>query len=366
MKQNFQHGGNIYAARRSLGSSDIDLIDFSANINPLGLAPMVSNHLQQAFRAIEHYPDLDNREALLALSEYHRCPDDELVIGNGAAELFQLLCLAIAPHRVVAVTPTYSGYAFAAGLYGIPYFSFENDPEGLADVAALVGHLRSKDLLFFCNPNNPTGQLYSREYVDTLAYACESVDATLVVDESFHEFLPIHVAPKSYTDEGSIPPHVVVVRSLTKIMALPGLRLGYLRANSSVAKAIRAKRDPWSVNVLALEAARLYPSLTYYIDEARAMVQQESAYLRSALSTQERFRVVSGEVNFLFIAVHSKETSTDLCQRLLHRRIMVRNCNTYPLLGERYIRIAVRTHTENQRLVKALSEVDDATVCNGS
>jgi len=362
MTGRFFHGGNISATGRSLGVRERELLDFSANINPLGLAPEVRRHLQNSFWRLEHYPDPENRDSLEALSLYHHCHRHELVLGNGAAELFQLLCMALKPERVVAVEPTYSGYAFAAELNGIAYVGLEQDARSPVYIPALAGKLRRGDLLFFCNPNNPTGRVCSREAVDVLVQNCENVGATLVLDESFHAFLPLSIAPKSYIDEGQLPDHVVVVRSLTKIMALPGLRLGYLRATRELARAIRAKRDPWSVNALALEAARLYPRLTAYINETQTLVKRENSYLRKAMPGG--FRVVSGEVNYLFVSIHNGDTSTGLCSKLLGRRIMVRNCSTFPGLGEGYIRIAVRKHEENQRLLEALAEATNAVICD--
>lgn len=362
MTGRFFHGGNVSAAGRNLGVREQELLDFSANINPLGLAPEVKEHLQRSFWRLEHYPDHENWEALEALSRHHRCDMHELVLGNGAAEIFQLLCLAIQPKRVVAVEPTYSGYSFAAHIYGITYVGLEHDPGSLANIPALTKQLRRGDLLFFCNPNNPTGRLYLREEIDVLVQKCITAGATLVLDESFHDFMPLSIAPKSYVDEGELPAHVAVVRSLTKIMALPGLRLGYLRATRDLARAVRSKRDPWSVNTLALEAARWYPGLTAYTAETRATVEKENKYLREAISRSGGLRVVSGEANYLFLAIRTGETSTELCQKLLTHRIMVRNCNTYPKLGEGFIRIAVRKHEDNQCLIAALAEVSHAVV----
>jgi len=364
MTMHFIHGGNISAAGRSLSINERELLDFSANINPLGIASELEDYLQQNFWRLEHYPDSENREVIEALSKYHHCPQDELVLGNGASELFQLLCLGIQPKRVVTVEPTYSGYAFAASLYGIEYLGIEVDPKKPVDISSPIRQLQKGDLFFFCNPNNPTGRLYSREEVDVLVSACKKAGVTLVFDESFYDFLPDCVADSSYIDEYEIPAHVVVVRSLTKILAVPGLRLGYLRANNRLAKAIWSKRDPWSVNALALEAAKLYPKLITYLNETRIVVQNENWYLKRALSEFPALKVISGEANFLFIALNPCWTSTEFCGRLLAARIMVRNCNTFSGLGEKYIRVAVRTREENKRLIKALTEVNNAAIYN--
>lgn len=358
MSRRFVHGGNISATGRNLAINERELLDFSANINPLGLASRLKDCLQQNFWRLEHYPDPENKEAIEALSKYHHCSLEELVLGSGAAELFQLLCLVLKPRRVVTIEPTYSGYAFAASLYGIEYFGIEGDPEKPFDFLSPIRQLQNGDLFFFCNPNNPTGRYSTREEVDVLVGACKEAGVTLVLDESFCDFLPDCVAPKSYIDEHNIPVHVIVVRSLTKILAVPGLRLGYLRADKRYARAIWSKRDPWSVNALAIEAAKLYPELTAYLKDTRIMVQNENRYLKRALLECSHLRVVSGEVNFLFISLHSDWTATEICGQLLLSRIMVRNCNSFPRLDEKYIRIAVRKHEENIQLIKALAELD--------
>jgi threonine-phosphate decarboxylase len=353
----FSHGGNISAAARSLGIDEREIVDFSANINPLGLHPTLREHFIRNFWRLEHYPDPANKAARDAISGYHGCSYEEVVLGNGAAELFGVLCLALKPTRILAAEPTYSGYAYAAHVAGIPYHSVVLNPLCETDVTALSQTLCRGDLCFFCNPNNPTGRVSSRDQIDELADTCARVGATLVIDESFYDFLPPETAPPSYIDEPWLPSNVIVVRSLTKILALPGLRLGYLRANTSVTTKVLKCRDPWSVNALALEAAKLYPGLDAYRDETRTLIKVENRYLREALSVVAGVQVVSGDVNFLLLSLGAGQTSARLTKELFSQGILVRECTSFAGLGEGYLRIAVRTHADNQLLCEALASI---------
>ncbi|MBT9135608.1 MAG: Threonine-phosphate decarboxylase [Firmicutes bacterium] len=355
MSQPFIHGGNIHQAARSLAIDPQRVLDFSANINPLGLPQELSACLANSFWRLEHYPDPECLDARQALAEHHFCDMDEITVGNGAAEIFQLICLSLKPRRILAFEPTYSGYAFSAHLYGIPYVPLVQDPWFEPQVGHLGDVIEPRDMLFLCSPNNPTGRSLTRAQVDFLVELTAGKGAFLVLDESFYDFLPSTVALGSYIAAPQMPSHVVVVRSLTKILALPGLRLGYARAQADIAAKLRSVRDPWSVNALALEAAKVYPFLSKYIETTQTLIATENLYLRQNLPLRTPFTVVSGEANFLLINLRAAQiTATLLCNRLFAQGILVRNCNTFAHLGEDYVRVAVRTHQENQRLIEAL------------
>lgn len=349
----FTHGGDIYGAARALGNLTRQMLDFSANINPLGLPSELRESFITSLGSLEHYPDPQCLDARQALAMHHKCSVDELTLGNGAAEIFQLICLGLKPQRVVSCEPTYSGYGFSAQLYGIPYVPILHGLKKVPPIAEIAKTLRPNDCLFICSPNNPTGHTLTSTEMSELVEVSSSSRAYLVVDESFMDFLPLHKVPRLEP----LPEHVVIVRSLTKILALPGLRLGYAKSSSSIAFKLRSVRDPWSVNALALIAAQQYPQLGDYLETTREFVAAENYNLRTALSEHTALKPVSGDVNFLLVDVAATGlTSSELCSRMQTRGILLRNCNTFAYLCERYVRVAVRTHNENQRLVEALRE----------
>lgn len=198
MSQPFTHGGNIHQAARYLTIDPQRVLDFSANINPLGLSQELSARLANSFWRLEHYPDPECQDARQALAEHHLCDMDEIAVGNGAAEIFQLLCLSLKPRRILAFEPTYSGYAFAAHLYGIPYIPLVQDPWYEPQVGHLGDLIEPQDMLFLCSPNNPTGRSLTRAQVDFLVDLTVGKGAYLVLDESFYDFLPTAVADGSY------------------------------------------------------------------------------------------------------------------------------------------------------------------------
>ncbi|MED0670913.1 threonine-phosphate decarboxylase CobD [Aneurinibacillus aneurinilyticus] len=356
--EKFGHGGDLLTASALFNVEPEQLLDFSANINPLGPPEGVLEAIENAKNNIVHYPDPAHRKFLCALARKYAVPEEMLLVGNGAAECMALVLLALAPTAVGVIYPSFVEYTQLAQQYGAEVIGCVGREEtGFLPVEEELGLLLDKvDILFIGHPNNPTGLMYSHETLSRLAVQAQEKDAYLVVDEAFIDFLPEENQPTLLKHLASYP-HVILLRSLTKFYAIPGLRLGFAAAHPDVIARMKGKQVPWSVNCFALAAGEACCAAGEYEAATRRLIADERVYLHSRLSKDLRFRVWPGQANFLLIRLPEGQTAEAVQDGLGRRGIMIRNCAMYPGLTARDFRIAVRSREENNRLLRALAEM---------
>jgi threonine-phosphate decarboxylase len=326
-------------------------LDFSVTVNPLGPPPSVVQALRDGLGAIARYPDPECRQLAERLALRHGCDRNQVIVGNGANDLIYALTRAVRPRRVAIAEPTYTEYLRAALLAGaeVTHWLAEGedfepepfDPEGA-------------DLLWICNPNNPTGRLWPAPEV--LACWIGNHQRTLfVVDEAF---LPLALpgrGGKSLIPAVGRLANLVVLRSLTKLYALPGLRLGYALASPGWAERVRAQVVPWSVNALAQVAGRAALADEGYCARTGAWLQSEALTLAERIGrASPRCRPVPSGTSFVLIRLDGL-TSSAAAGRLRDRGITVRDASNFVGLDERFLRVAARTAEANRRLLEALA-----------
>ncbi len=351
----FQHGGDIYDTPPLNG-----WLDFSANINPLGLASEIQRVLQEAIGEIVHYPDPHCKALKKAIGMYYSIPEESILLGNGASELFYLFFHTMRPRRAIVPVPSFSEYERAALSVGceVVYFPLAESEGFDLDTEALGRCIKEGDVVLLGNPNNPTGRLLSCEDIRFLVRTVEEKRAWLVLDESFLQFLadgerfPSHYLVRTYA-------HVVVMESLTKFYAIPGLRLGFASMPASLRERMERGKDVWNVNHLAQLAGVEAFRLADYRRESRSMVAEEAAFLMEGLRRLPGIRPLVPSVNFILLNVHGTgKTSTALTGSMRGKGILVRDCANYPGLdGRSYLRIAVRSREENNRILQAWKEI---------
>ena len=357
MLEKYGHGGDLLTAAELYGGKGA-FLDFSANINPLGPPPAVLEVLQTAFSAVVAYPDPGHRRLKKLLADSLGTDISGLTIGNGAAESMALLLLAVAPRKVGIVEPCFSEYRQLAEQFGSEVLSVQGtrEQEFRAGVAQISELLEKVDLLFIGQPNNPNGVQYSIADLRVLAQKAESCGTYLAIDEAFIDFIP---APQRNTllPELSQFPHTVIVRSMTKFYAIPGLRLGYTIAHPNLAAAMTGKQVTWSVNGLALLAGEVCLASGYdYERRTRDLIAAQRVTLRRGLM-KLGCDVPPGEANFLLCGLPSPWTAGDMQTQLGGRGILVRSCAMYPGLGAEHIRVAVKGPEDNARLLKQMGEI---------
>jgi len=348
-----RHGGNLTHLARQAGCLPAQVLDFSANINPLGPPACVAAALVDAARWLGHYPDPDCTDFIAAVAEHLDIAPERIVVGNGAEQLIWWLPRLLEARRVVLPSPCYLDYRRSAEVWKLPVVTSRLSPEQgfRLDLQAVVSGLQGGDLVWIGQPNNPTGRLVDRH---ALAAAVASrPDVHWAIDEAFIDF-----TAETASIVWAHLPNLAVIRSMTKFYALPALRLGYVVLPPERAMALRRLLPEWSVNTFAQQLGNAVlrdPGRTEYAERTRQLIAEERAWLSSALGSFGA-AVTDGRANYLLLRLPDEVPSAStLAERLLRdAAIAVRPCANYDGLDQRYLRIAVRARDENQRLVKAL------------
>lgn len=347
------HGGNLREAARLYGLPEEKFIDFSANINPLGPSPRVWPALQEALPKIVHYPCPEGKELKEKLAGHLGVPVEQVVLGNGGAELIHVLTDFFSPCRIVVPVPAFGEYGQGLRRPAVVQVKLEAAQGFRLDLTALAGVIQPGDLVFAGNPNNPTGVLTARDVILELAFLAARRGATLVVDEAFMDLVR---DSQSVVKEVASCPALVVVGSLTKVFAIPGLRLGYLVARKDLARELEVALPPWRVNTLAQAAGLVSLADREHLAASREFIAREREFLVRSFR-RLGFQVFPGEANFLLLNGRPVGITGEALQAFLGPRgVLVRLCDSFANLDEYYIRIAVRCRQDNEKLVSLVRE----------
>lgn len=340
----YDHGGDIY------DGSAIRL-DFSVNTNPLGLAPRVVAAVQDGAAEDGRYPDPHCRALRHALAEHHCVAPERILCGCGASDLILRICAWRRPRRVAVAEPTFSEYARCAALFGaqIVQLPLRRENSFAPDEAFFTQmHSGGADLVFLCQPNNPTGRLWDDDLLARLADLCEQQGTYLVVDECFLDFTRGTSALRRQEDH----PHLLILQAFTKFYAMAGLRLGYLICpDGALADEIAAQGALWSVSAPAQRAGLAALEERGWQERTLRLVERERRRLTREL-TNLGVTVYPSQANFLLC-----RAQRDVFTPLRRRGILVRRCDTFAGLDETYFRIGIKTEAENRVLVENLQEV---------
>ncbi|MGI9953224.1 threonine-phosphate decarboxylase CobD [Moorellaceae bacterium AZ2] len=353
------HGGNWPEMQQKYGWSPEEILDFSANINPLGPPAGVLACLAANLEAVRRYPDPANGQLKEALALYLQVPPEALLIGNGATEIIYSLCFLLRPRAVLVAEPTFAEYRRAARAAGARVLSLPLQAgDGFRlDGAAYCRHLAQADMAFLCNPNNPVGNLIEQRDLEGILWESRKQGTWLVVDESFLDF--VGEGPRLSLCQAALrTPNLVVLRSLTKFFALPGLRLGYAVASPSLVSHLEERRDPWAVNILAQMAGAEALKDEEYVLRTRRWLEEERRYLYQGLASLPGSKPYPPEANFVLVDIGrtgwSSGRLTEACAR---RKILLRDCASFPGLGDGHIRVAVKGREANDVLLAVLREL---------
>ena len=367
------HGGNLVWAAAIAGCPKDAILDFSASISPLGPPPSSLAAISSQLGYIKHYPDPSYSELRLALSHFHQIPCEWILPGNGSAELLTYVGREFSQLAATTlITPAFGDYYRALAAYDAKVLEYPfslarlfhakkqglgedrnkiSFTEPLSSLSATLSALSPRHGLLLNNPHNPTGKLWSRQAI--LPYLEEL--PLVVVDEAFMDFLPPD-QEQSLIGMVEKYPNLVILRSLTKFYSMAGLRLGYAIAHPQYLRRWEGWRDPWSVNTLAAAAAVAALTDKDFQLQTWEWLAPTRYKLFQDLSTLPQLDPLPGAANFLL--VQSQYSVNQLQEQLLkEHQILIRNCQSFPELGDNYFRVAVLTDQDNQRLIKAISLV---------
>lgn len=339
------HGGDVYHYR--------NCVDFSANCNPLGTPEGVKTAARESMDRIHEYPQVGYQPLKEAIGKYEQIDPEWVICGNGAAEVIFSVCRARKPGQALITAPTFAEYEQALQSVGckVEHFWLSEEKNFQVDRDFLNALKPELDIIFLCNPNNPTGILTERSLLMELLNRCRELDIFLVVDECFLDFIE---EPGAYTLKAALGDYrnLFLVKAFTKRYAMPGLRLGYgLCANTGLLEKMTEENQPWNISTPAQAAGMAALLEDTYVEAGRQLVFKEKSYLSRSLATLG-LKVYPSQANYLFF-----KGSEDLFAACLQKGVLIRDCSNYPGLSKGYYRIAVKKHEQNEILVKALEEI---------
>lgn len=348
------HGGDIHKYKKHV-------IDFSSNINPLGIPDSFRRMLVQRIEDFTKYPDIEYQEVRDRIAEYLKIGSKGYIIpGNGAVELIYKLVAASAAERVVSLSPTFSEYGRAAKAAGLEFCempAFKAD-FALIDAEMLLGGIKPNSLVIICNPNNPTGTLVTKAVMKDLAAALKEQDCKLVIDEAFMEFTDGYPAD-SMVDAVEEFENVTVIRAATKFFGMPGIRLGFaVTADKSTSIRTKALMEPWNLNSAAVIAACSVFKDRCYIDRSSLWAKEERKYMFEKLGSFKELKVYPSAANFHLVELKNREmTAEKLKEVLLEDAVLIRTAEGFGGLSEFHFRLAVKDRVSNDILFKVLEKV---------
>ena len=356
----YVHGGDIYSAKEQIGKEEI--LDFSVNTNPLGLPDEVKQAIEEALADSEKYPDPFCRELTAALANYEKTNQDYILCGNGASDIIFRLALALKPKKALLCAPTFADYEKALKTVGcdIDYYYLSIDEDFLVGIDFIDKINTETDMVYICNPNNPTGQLCSKSFIQNVLDRCRETKTVVLIDECFIDFI-------DQAEDYSVQPFVeaysnlVILKAFTKIYAMAGIRLGYtITSNKLLIEKMRTSGQDWGVSSLAQAAGISALKLTNYIKDTKRLIPEERNFLIGEL-TNLGFEIYGSKANYIFFKtnVANNVNVSNLNQRLLSKGILIRACSNYINLDSDFYRVAVKKRRDNMKLIEALKDVID-------
>ncbi|MCK4258120.1 MAG: threonine-phosphate decarboxylase [Halanaerobiales bacterium] len=345
------HGGNIYQY------SD-KLIDFSSNINPLGIPGSAKVVLNESWEHLERYPDLYYTSLRNAIANHHQLDADQIIVGNGAAEIIFLMGRLFQNKKVLIPMPTFGEYRQAVELGGgqveIVYRDSENDFS--LPINKILDNLNHVDGVILCHPNNPTGKLVAEDNLVQIVEKTRQLNKMLILDEAFIDFA-FDSEKKSGLKWLKSHPQMMIIRAFTKFYAMPGLRLGYGLGSSQLIERLHEMQIPWSVNSLAVEIGIRILQDIDYLQRSKDWIFAEREYFTNALRKLPDIQVYPTDANFILCKIQREDLNVGVLKaRMIDEGILIRDASSFAGLDNSYFRVAIKDHENNKYLCQALEK----------
>lgn len=369
------HGGNIFQFAHEQRIEPYEVVDFSANINPLGPSQRGLDALNAQLRYISHYPDATNDDVLNAIADTYEMDKHQIIVGNGAAELLYAICRLPGYTGAFVPAPGFSEYKEALEASKIPvrdiFYRPREDDNGkpyfevpYLALETFAAELKGQDgriIVFLGNPNNPDGTLLDKDHIRTVASMLKDANSLLVIDESFIDFVgnnPLQDNEHSMRSLVNEFDNIIVVHSFTKFYAVPGLRIGAAFANETLITQLQQYIPSWSVNTLAQAYTKAALNDVDYIKRTKQELNEERAFMYNALDDIEGITVYPPSANFILFQVNQEGIIANYINEELKKyNMIVRNCDSYVGLTNHWVRIAIKDHDTNIKLVDKLTNI---------
>ena len=350
------HGGNIYKLQRE-GKKDI--LDYSSNINPLGVPESLKKAVSENFSVLTRYPDINYTELRESIGKYNNIESENIIAGNGATEVLFLYIKALKPKKVLIAAPTFAEYERAVknAECEIDFFELKEEDNFILNKDEFIQKAKNYNLAVICNPNNPTGKFISKEIIFEINENLKKSGTKLFIDECFIEFI------SGWEEKTSVlfkSENIFILRALTKFFALPGLRLGYgICFDKKITEKINEMREPWSVNGFADLAGKVILNDIEYIKNTEKWILEERKYFTDSLKKIEenkKIKIYETETNFILIKL-LEMTSEEFKSRMEEKNILVRNASNFKFLDNSFIRLTIKDREKNKKVIEAVREV---------
>lgn len=369
------HGGNIFQFAHEQRIEPYEVIDFSANINPLGPSQRGLDALNNQLRYISHYPDATNDDVLNAIADTYGMNKNQIIVGNGAAELLYAICRLPGYTGAFVPAPGFSEYKEALEASNIPvrdiFYRPREDDNGkpyfevpYLALETFAAELKGQDgriIVFLGNPNNPDGTLLDKAHIQTVVSMLKDANSLLVIDESFIDFVgnePLRDNDQSMRYLINEFDNIIVVHSFTKFYAIPGLRIGAAFGNEKLISHLHQYIPSWSINTLAQAYTEAALNDVDYIKRTKQELNEERAFMYNALDRIEGITVYPPSANFILFKVNREGiTANTINENLKRDNMIVRNCDSYVGLNNQWVRIAIKNHDTNIKLVEKLTDI---------
>lgn len=352
------HGSDLEKIEEIYGIKKEEIVSFSANVNPLGVSPLLRSALSEKIDAITTYPDREYTSLRKCIAAYCGTEYENIIVGNGSTELISLFIQIEHPKKALVIGPTYSEYEREIALGGgtTLYYPLKESDNFKLNVEDFLTHLNeSIDLLVICNPNNPTSSSIRRGEMRHILDACKQHDIYVMVDETYVEFAD-DMEEISAVPLTNYYNNIVILRGTSKFFAAPGLRLGYaVTGNRDLIEAINTRKNPWTINSLAVVAGETMFRDREYIEQTKRLISSERARIFDLLKKNPDFKVYEPSGNFMLVRILKENvTSQDLFDRAIREKMMIRDCSTFPFLDNKYVRFCIMKREDNDRLLDCL------------
>jgi threonine-phosphate decarboxylase len=352
------HGGNRIELAKQLGCSPGKIIDMSSNINPLNSPPGLIKYLKENIAAAGEFPEVDSAGVSDDFASHYDLAPERVLAGNGSTQLIYMIPQALALKSVLIAGPTYSDYADACHLHHVTttFVLAEAAQNFQIDIHKVRIQLENVDAVFICNPNNPTGSLISP---DVLSSLCRAFPETVfIIDESYlpfvHDGEALSLGQLDY-------PNLIVLSSISKIFAIPGLRIGFMISSAAIIEKFKRFSQPWSVNRLAQLAAGYLmvnkAESQAFIEQTRRYIEAEKQHFLEATGQISGLQLFPSSTNFMLAGLPEGLAAGEVLNRLAQDKFLIRNCRNFKGLSERFIRISLKTPEANQRLAEKLHNI---------
>ncbi len=361
MSLNVVHGGDLDEISRLYGINKNEIFNFGGNVNPLGLPQSVKNTISNNTNAPVNYPDVSYVALREAIGDYTGINPKHIMVGNGSTELISMCIKSISPQKAVIVSPAYSEYLKEIKLIGgeAELFPLNEKDEYMLNVSGIKNVLTPDvDMLVICNPNNPTGTYITCSEIKEILIHCQKNNIMLMIDETYVEFSDINkkVSAMPLIEEFD---NLFIIRGTSKFFACPGLRLGYgACSDKKIINYINSHKDPWSVNIFAELSGTVMFRDTEFINKTRSLINTERDKIFKSLFNIDSVHVYDTQANFFLLRLKREDiTSTDVFNKLIQNKILIRDCADFPYLDNHYIRFCILDKESNDLLLSKLTEI---------